>query len=282
MNWFDISDFESDDDQPISSPTNILPPTTTTFDPTTSLKTITTYHISAQTTRRIRTVKVLRLSPLKAEAERIALRSTWGKFGDEAERTRVSKNVPKKGWDIGKIAGATNEEVPFYLGLDWREKENESIEEKKKLLVVTRNCGHCSGSHLTAQCPLSSQQYEELTSKTPAITTMGKYIPPGARRSGVSCLGEGEGSETNSLRISNISTTLGENALRDRFARYGHIVRTFCTRNYRTREYRGVGYVTFSRKEDAERAMAGMNRRGFDNLIMIVEWDSKGRSHGRV
>ena len=276
-NWFDISDFESDDDQLISFPATTLPPTTTTFDPLTSLKTIATYHISPQTARLIRTVKVLRLSPLKAEAERIALRSTWGKFGDEA-----TNKVPEKGWGIAKTAVAGSEEISFYLGLDWREKERKSIEEKKKLLVVTRNCGHCSRSHLTAQCPFCSQHYEERTFKTTAITTMGKYIPPGARRSGVSCLGEGGGSETTSLRVSNISIALGENALRDRFARYGHIVRTFCARDYRTGEYRGFGYVTFARKEDAEMAMAGMNKRGFDNLIMIVEWDSKDRSHGRM
>jgi RNA recognition motif-containing protein len=65
--------------------------------------------------------------------------------------------------------------------------------------------------------------------------------------------------------VSNIATKVTEIELADRFARFGRVARTFCSRDYRTGQYRWMGYVTFARREDAERALLGMDRRGFDN-----------------
>jgi translation initiation factor 3 subunit G len=280
--WFEVSDFDSEDESPKTPPTLApdLPPPTITFDPQTSIKTITTYHISSLSTNRIRTIRKIHLPPPQASAERIALHLKWPKFGILPPPSKRQSKAP--GTDDGEVT-RWGEDIPFYLGTDWREKEKEWTDEREKERIVGGIvCRNCAGSHFTAQCPLPAQK-DQAKPKEPTISpiaTPGKYVPP-ARRSGPSSSssadpGEPE-HETTSLRVSSIATTVTETELADRFARFGRVVRAFCVRDYQTGEYRGIGYVTFAKREDAERALSGMDRRGFDNLIMRVEWDSKDR-----
>jgi translation initiation factor 3 subunit G len=262
-------------------PDPALPPTTITFDPQTSIKTITTYHISALSTNRIRTIRKIRLSQAQARAERIALHLAWPKFGKSPPARK--KGAKPTDTDNGEWVTRKGDDIPFYLGIDWRDKEKEWADEREKERIVGGIvCRNCAGSHFTAQCSLPTQE-DQSKPEEPAISptaTPRKYVPP-ARRSGASSASGDPAEvemETTSLRVSNIATTITETELADRFARFGRVARSFCSRDYRTGEYRGVGYVTFARREDAEQALAAMDRRGFDNLIMRVEWDVKNRA----
>ena len=63
-----------------------------------------------------------------------------------------------------------------------------------------------------------------------------------------------------------------EQDLMDLFRRFGHTSRTFLARDPVTHRSRGFAFVSYTRKEDAQKALDTLNGRGFNNLILRVEW----------
>lgn len=63
-----------------------------------------------------------------------------------------------------------------------------------------------------------------------------------------------------------------------RFTRFGHVERVFLSRTWNG-EKRSYGYVGFSRREDAAKAMEVMDRKGYDNEIMRITWDQRPPRH---
>ena len=82
------------------------------------------------------------------------------------------------------------------------------------------------------------------------------------------------------LRISSLSTDAEDDdlhALFAPFARRGRLVRANVVRDFRTGESRGLGFVSFEYKEDAEKALAKMDGFGYDYSILQVGWSSESR-----
>lgn len=80
------------------------------------------------------------------------------------------------------------------------------------------------------------------------------------------------------LRIASLSTDANDDDLRDLFKPFetrGKLVRANVVLDHVTRESRGLGFVSFEFREDAERALQKMNGRGYDSLILSVSWSGK-------
>ncbi|KAI3843005.1 hypothetical protein MKW92_015702 [Papaver armeniacum] len=99
--------------------------------------------------------------------------------------------------------------------------------------------------------------------------------------------------EENSVCVTNLSEDTREPDLLELFGTFGaishvHVAvdqRTGISRgfrfvNQRTGISRGFRFVNFVNKEDAERAIHNLNRYGYHNLILGVEWETpRGNSN---
>lgn len=104
----------------------------------------------------------------------------------------------------------------------------------------------------------------------------GKYIAPHMRG------GNPSGSKGDSirppredqptLRVTNLSEDATEGDVSDLFKRFGHISRVFLARDRETNVCKGFAFVSFTMREEAQRALEAVDGRGYDNLILRVEW----------
>ena len=74
------------------------------------------------------------------------------------------------------------------------------------------------------------------------------------------------------LRVTNISEDTQENDLRELFGVFGRVARVYVGRDRETGAGKGFAFVSFESKADAQRAMEKMHGRGYDNLILNIQW----------
>ena len=79
------------------------------------------------------------------------------------------------------------------------------------------------------------------------------------------------------LRVTNISEDTQENDLRDLFGAFGRVARVYVGRDRETGAGKGFAFVSFEDKAVAQRAMEKTNGRGYDNLILSVQWSRKSQ-----
>lgn len=115
----------------------------------------------------------------------------------------------------------------------------------------------------------------------PAATTGGKYVPPsmrgagGVRAPGESMRGPGNRDDLPTLRVTNISEDTQENDLRELFGGFGKVARVYVGRDRETGAGKGFAFVSFEDKAAAQKAIDKVNGRGYDNLILSVQWSRK-------
>lgn len=108
--------------------------------------------------------------------------------------------------------------------------------------------------------------------------TGSKYIPPslraGARGTGETMRGPGGGNRDDlpTLRVTNISEDTQENDLRDLFGHFGRVARVYVGRDRDTGAGKGFAFVSFEDRAVAQKAMEKVNGKGYDNLILSVQW----------
>ncbi|KAK1417738.1 hypothetical protein QVD17_26872 [Tagetes erecta] len=78
--------------------------------------------------------------------------------------------------------------------------------------------------------------------------------------------------ENSVLRVSNLSEDTRESDLLDLFGSFGKVSRVYVAKNQRTGMSLGYGFVSFMRREGAERAIAMVNGYGYDNHVLSIEW----------
>jgi translation initiation factor 3 subunit G len=112
-----------------------------------------------------------------------------------------------------------------------------------------------------------------------AATTGSRYVPPslrnrgpGERMPGGPGGGGGSRDDLPTLRVTNISEDVEENDLRDLFGTFGRVARVYVGRDRETGAGKGFAFVSFEDREIAKRAMEKLNGRGYDNLILSVQW----------
>ena len=117
----------------------------------------------------------------------------------------------------------------------------------------------------------------EPAAAAPAATPGGKYVPPSMRGGGRGpgeAMGRPGGSRDDlpTLRVTNISEDTQENDLRELFGAFGRIARVYVGRDRETGAGKGFAFVSFEEKSVAQKAMEKMHGRGYDNLILNIQW----------
>jgi translation initiation factor 3 subunit G len=74
------------------------------------------------------------------------------------------------------------------------------------------------------------------------------------------------------VRVSNLPEEATEADLQELFKPFGKVVRTFLAKDKTKQVSRGFAFVTFANKDDAQRAIWGVNDFGYNHLILKVEW----------
>jgi translation initiation factor 3 subunit G len=104
------------------------------------------------------------------------------------------------------------------------------------------------------------------------------YKPPSAR-SGAMPSSFKSGSkfgDTNkddyTIRVTNLPEEATETDLMELFKPFGKVSRIFLAKDKNTQASRGFAFVNFMNKEDAQRAIWGVNDYGYNHLILKVEW----------
>lgn len=242
---------------------------------------------SPQITRRIRrTLVTTKVNAAEAQ------RKQWTKFGEEKGRpsgphsstTSVGENVLLK-----MSAGSRNTEP--------EPDQMDSMREQLSRAKIT--CRLCKGDHLTYKCPYRdtleaipgaadtpegegamTPAAQDPTNPAVAASAGGKYVPVhlrgGARGAGERMSGGPGGmmnrDEMPTLRVTNLSDDAEEEDLRNIFGRYGYVQRVYVGRDRETGECKGYAFVSFLDRDDADKARQKVDGRGYNNLILSVNW----------
>ncbi|KAJ7638331.1 translation initiation factor 3, RNA-binding subunit [Roridomyces roridus] len=220
----------------------------------------------------------------------VAERLKWAKFGQEKGKpsgpdratTTVGENVALKISAGNKHGG--EQEVP-------------EEDTKKKLAKAGAGkviCRLCKGEHFTAKCPhkealagLDMDATMGGDDDAPAVGESagpslgagsgGKYVPPAQRLGGRATAGPSGGpggsrDDLPTLRVTNISEDTQESDLRELFGMFGRVARCYVGRDRDTGAGKGFAFVSFDDRAVAQKAMEKINGKGYDNLILSVQW----------
>jgi translation initiation factor 3 subunit G len=110
----------------------------------------------------------------------------------------------------------------------------------------------------------------------------GKYVPP-SMRDGAKGAGEsmnfkgGNRDDLPTLRVTNLSEDAQDDDIYALFERFGKINRVYLGRDQETGNCKGFAFVSFERRDDAEKAMAKIHGLPYDHLILTCAWSSESR-----
>merc|ERR1711935_1008108 len=279
-----------------------LPPNTESFDEATGIKTLIEYKLNGRGQRVKVTKKIKVESKTKQLRKRVMERRSWTKFGhayDYIEKTlgeALADNHSPHYQGAGyEEEGVTFFPDPVFLDLTPKAKVKKEVEvddgsQKVGSVVVCRICG-MTGDHWTLKCPnkekIASGRMTKIGGEGGAslgggegggpgsLGTRGKYVPPSLRNGdGTRMLDTSyaQRDDSNTLRVSNLSEETGESDLQELFRSFGPISRTYLAKDRETQASRGFAFVTFMRREDAQRAMDRLAGYGYDHLILQIEW----------
>jgi len=219
----------------------------------------------------------------------VAARKTWTKFG----------NDKGKGAGPDRATTTVGENVNLKLTAGGQKAEPEPDQEtdvKKQLEGKKIQCRLCKGGHFTTKCPykdslgalglggdggddsMPTESHEPAPAASSAGGT-GKYVLP-SRRLGGNSAGESMGrpggmanrDDLPTLRVTNVSEDAEEDDLRELFIKFGKVVRVYVGKDRETGIGKGYAFVSFEDKQSAERAMEKVHGKGYDNLILNVQW----------
>ncbi|KAJ7145404.1 eukaryotic translation initiation factor 3 subunit G-domain-containing protein [Mycena crocata] len=223
----------------------------------------------------------------------VAERLKWEKFGQE--------NGKPRGPD--RATTTVGENVALKISAGNKANEPDKVEEETTKTKLTKAgagkviCRLCKGDHFTAKCPhkeaLAGLEMEAGggDDDTPAVGgdsagpslglgggSGGKYVPPSMRGPGGTRTagppgGPGGGrDDLPTLRVTNISEDTQESDLRDLFGIFGRVARVYVGRDRETGAGKGFAFVSFEERAVAQKAMEKVNGKGYDNLILSVQW----------
>uniref|UniRef100_A0A8C5BHM0 Eukaryotic translation initiation factor 3 subunit G n=1 Tax=Gadus morhua TaxID=8049 RepID=A0A8C5BHM0_GADMO len=248
-----------------------------------NIKTITEYKIDedGKKSKIIRTFKIETRKASKA----VARRKNWKKFGT-SEYDALGPNV----------ATTTVSDDVFMTFLSSKEDLNATDQDEDPMNKLKGqkivSCRICKGDHWTTRCPykdtlgpMQKELADQLGLSTGDSANLccspqsktGKYVPPslrdGSTRRGESMQPNRRGTDDNAtIRVTNLSEDTRETDLQELFRPFGSISRIYLAKDKNTGQSKGFAFISFHRREDAARAIAGVSGFGYDHLILNVEW----------
>lgn len=277
MRWGDALDEEEE-----GSPTSVLPPSTVNGPDARGIKTYIDYRKNdkgevVKVTTKVRVTRVQK--KLYKAVER---RKSWPRFGDAVHE--------KEG---ESITVRSTEEIPFERVRQQKQTQEERKQELKNVLQgsdkgaivsnlkdilykkrMERQLKQARGEYSGEKPPEGEEDVYGGTVGLPAAGSKpGGYVPPNLKNRAAGETGDTmRRREENSLRVTNLSEDTREDDLRELFSPFGPISRIYIAYDRETGENRGFGFVNFTYKEHANKAIQRLNGYGYDNLILHVEW----------
>ncbi|MEQ2305404.1 Eukaryotic translation initiation factor 3 subunit G [Ameca splendens] len=256
-----------------------------------NIKTVTEYKIDEDDGKKYKIVRTFKIETRKA-SKAVARRKNWKKFGN-SERDPPGPNV----------ATTTVSDDVFMTfisskdDLNTQDQEEDPMNKLKGQKIVS--CRICKGDHWTTRCPykdtlgpMQKELAEQLGLSTgdkekspgsaepepvqPPQAKTGKYVPPslrdGGTRRGESMQPNRRADDNATIRVTNLSEDTRETDLQELFRPFGSISRIYLAKDKNTGQSKGFAFISFHRREDAARAIAGVSGFGYDHLILNVEW----------
>jgi len=216
--------------------------------------------------QRIKITKKMKLDKHKVNTK-ILERKKWKKFGETE----------------GVTSNYTNDEVPLEL-IRPSSKKGPRLTENDFITpdLLCRTCG-ILGHHWTHRCPYKDR--DQIKAREPfaeeegteVLTKKGeRYVIPVHRGRGTEPerpdLRASRQSEIATIRVTNLSEDIKERDLGELFGPYGRISRIYLAIDKITGQSKGFAFINFYHREDAARAMKGLEGKGVDHLILHLEW----------
>jgi len=226
--------------------------------------------------KRFKITSIFRVDKIKVPRA-VAARKSWKKFGDAAT------DAP------GVNSATTVVSDECFMQFLTNKEENEKTETVSAPIPLIK-CRFCKGDHWSAKCPLKDILQDKMDSKEAvnqaanATAAGGKstYVPPSMRGGNTASSArfgskfDSKGSFANkddfTVRVTNLPEEATETDLMELFKPFGKVNRIFLAKDKNTQVSRGFAFVNFQVKEDAQRAIWGVNDYGYNHLILKVEW----------
>ncbi|EAZ51244.1 eukaryotic translation initiation factor [Cryptosporidium parvum Iowa II] len=111
-----------------------------------------------------------------------------------------------------------------------------------------------------------------------ASNNANRYQPPFLRTTSSSAFERGSNLQSShrddcTVRVANLSEDATEEDLQELFKTAGRVVKVFLAKNKNnSKNTKGFAFITYSKREEAQNAIRKLNRHGYDNLLLNVEW----------
>jgi len=268
VNWGDIAD-EDEEVRQETEPNEL------------GIKTIVEYRTNEQkqrvkVTKKIKVYKNVRKINRRAEERR----KHWVKFG---------KCEGVDGIEPG-VTGIC-EEVSLILGDEERKAKQKIAEEKRDedemkrmyaSLMAQRPGGPAVPAGTQPPAAVWRPRFDRIqgppkpaasatTSGRPAPTP-GTYVPPRLRPGAGGLPPIGNEDDASTIRVTNLSEDTTEEELKGLFRPFGEISRTFLAKDKITQSSKGFAFINFKYRENAQAAMEALHGKGWDYLILNIEW----------
>ncbi|XP_069087908.1 eukaryotic translation initiation factor 3 subunit G isoform X3 [Pleurodeles waltl] len=240
--------------------------------------------------KKYKIIRTFRVETRKA-SKSVARRKNWKKFGNS--------EFDQPGPNVATTTVSDDVLMTFISSKeDLNPQEDEDPMNKLKGQKIV-SCRICKGDHWTTRCPykdtlgpmqkeladqlgLTTGDKEKVPGGEPDAaqaaksSTTGKYVPPslrdGATRRGESMQPNRRADDNATIRVTNLSEDTRETDLQELFRPFGSISRIYLAKDKTTGQSKGFAFISFHRREDAARAIAGVSGFGYDHLILNVEW----------
>jgi len=229
-------------------------------------------------TRTVREYTAVRRIPKRVEERR----KRWKKFGKCANATGLEAGISGIAEPVFLILGddaRKQKEVEEKL-----KKEQNKISEMYRNIVAEVNAGVTPG--VSGGPALYRPRFRDATMATSSNPSgassgggggmgggrPGLYVPVHLRGRGGPGATPFESEETATLRVTNLSEETSEQDLQSMFQPFGHLQRVYLAKEKETYRSKGFAFVSYVRRRDAQAAMDALNGKGWDYLILNIEW----------
>ncbi|KAJ7158720.1 hypothetical protein C8R46DRAFT_1290680 [Mycena filopes] len=195
----------------------------------------------------------------------VAERLKWAKFGQE-------KGKPA-GPDRATTTVGENVTLKISAGNKHAAEPEKTEEESTKTKLAKAGAGKVTQAPpTTTRQPKRPYHHPSVPAPpaAPANTSPSGCAP--VRAPPLPSGGAGGRDELPTLRVTNLSEDTQENDLRELFGIFGRVARVFVGRDRETGAGKGFAFVSFEERAVAQKAMEKVNGKGYDNLILSVQW----------